>query len=184
MMISQRHDDTIQSEERIPSPVENKQMATPLEKQSELTAASPRRWIPVLLSILVVALSLVAGSMVAWPWEGSYGFLSSYESFFLVVGAMCLTAFVGTFLVRVFLFRSWRALWVVPVAWIVGDILTVVLFPLIVGGWPALQNELPEWSTGGMVILYALVPLLLCSFVGAVCGIGFSAWWKKRQQLQ
>ena len=178
MMIPQRHDDTIQSEERIPSPVENKQMATPLEKQSEPTAASPRRWISVRLSILAVALPLVAGSMVWWPW-GVPDVFDAEWVFTTVVLGMVLTAVVGGALLR-----SFWALLIVPVAWIVGEILGEVLRLFIGGGWPALQNELHFWDTQMVLIPLAVVPLIVCALLGSAGGVVFSKWWKKRQQLQ
>ena len=68
-MIPQKHDNKTQGEEQLPSPVENKQIATPLQKRSKPTPASPRRWIGVLLSILGIVLPFAGGFLIGWPWQ-------------------------------------------------------------------------------------------------------------------
>jgi hypothetical protein len=105
--------------------------------------------------------------------------LDSFWVFWTVFLGTCLMVFVGATWLR----SPW-ALLIVPVAWIVGEILGEVLRLFIVGGWPALQNELHFWDTQMVLISLAVVPLIVCALLGSAGGVVFSKWWKKRQQLQ
>jgi hypothetical protein len=68
-MIPQRPDDTEQGKERLLPPVESKSIATPLvEKPSQPSPATFRRWRGVLLSILGILLPLAGGFLAGWPW--------------------------------------------------------------------------------------------------------------------
>jgi hypothetical protein len=171
-MIPQMHDDKIQGEKQVPSPVENKQMATPFEKRSEPTPASPRRWISVLLSILGGALPMIAGSMVWWPW-GVPDIFDAGWVFGTVALGTCLMVFVGAALLR----SPW-ALLVVPVAWIAGEFLGVILRLLVEGGWPALQAEVHLWDAQSVIIPLGLLLVIPCMLLGT----GFGMWLKERQK--
>ncbi|HEX9132662.1 MAG TPA: hypothetical protein VF844_10240 [Ktedonobacteraceae bacterium] len=73
-----------------------------------------------------------------------------------------------------------------PVAWAVGWILGALLFPLIAGGWPALQDRFTLiWENKQIVVMMlqlASLPLLLGTFLGTVGGITFKPWAKQWQQ--
>jgi hypothetical protein len=174
-MIPQVYDDKIPGEAQAPTPVENKQTVTPLEAPSEPTPASPRRWRDRLMSILGVALPLVAGSMIWWPW-GVPDIFDAAWVFTTVVLGMVLSVIVGAFLLR----SAW-ALVLAPVAWIAGEILAAVLRPLVQGGWPALQaaSENHLWDAELTLLSLAITPLILCTLLGTAGGIAFDEWLKK-----
>lgn len=143
-----------------------------IEKPSKSIPASPRPWIQVLLPILGVALPLVAGSMISWPW-GVGDIFDAEWVLWTVVVATCLLAFVGATLLR----SPW-ALLIVPVAWIGGEFLGAVVRPLVEGGWPALQAEIHFWDVQGTIIPLGVFPVILC----ALFGTGLGMWLKGRQQ--
>jgi hypothetical protein len=171
-MLPQIHDDKIQDEKQLPFPVEQKQMATHLDKRSEPTLTSPRRWSYVLLSILGVALPMLAGSMVWWPW-GVPDIFDAEWVFWTVVLGTVLMAFAGAALLR----SPW-ALLIVPVAWIGGEFLGAVVRPLVDGGWPALQAEIHFWDAQGTIIQIGVLPVILCTLLGT----GLGMWLKERQK--
>jgi hypothetical protein len=175
-MIPQVYADKIPGEAQAPTPVENKQTVTPLVAASEPTPASPRRWRDRLISILGVALPLVAGSMIWWPW-GVPDIFDAAWVFTTVVLGMVLSVIVGAFLLR----SAWAIL-IAPVAWIAGEILAAVLRPLVQGGWPALQaaSENHLWDAELMLLSLAITPLILCTLLGTAGGIAFDDWSKKR----
>jgi len=173
-MIPQVHDDQIQGEEQVPSPVENKQTAAHLDEPSRSTSVTPRRWIDVLMTILGVALPMLAGSMISWPW-GVPDIFDAEWVFNTVVLGTVLSVVVGAFLLR-----SWWGLLIVPVAWAVGEILGAVLRPLVEGGWPALQAEIHLWDAQGTILSLACLPVIGCAFVGTGLGVFFNQWLKKR----
>ncbi len=175
-MMPQVHDDKLPGEAQAPTPVENKQTGTPLQERSEPTPASPRRWRDLLMSILGVALPLVAGSMIWWPW-GVPDIFDAAWVFTTVVLGMALSVIVGAFLLR----SAW-ALLIAPVAWIGGEMLAAVLRPLVEGGWPALQaaSEDHLWDAELTLLSLAVTPLILCTLLGTAGGIAFDEWLKKR----
>lgn len=177
-MIPQMHDDKTLGEEQILSPVENKQMATPLEKQSKPTPASPRRWIGVLLSILGIVLPIAGGFLIGYPWwVGEVGQNMVYG--IMIYVGVALSVCIGASLLR-----SWFAVLIVPFAWLVGDVMGVVLHSLVQGGWTALQVELESgffWMN--MVWLeYAALPIVLCAALGTWVGVVLSKRLRKRRQ--
>ncbi len=176
-MILQMHDDEIRGEEQAAIPVENKQTATSLEGRSGPTPVWPRRWVSLLMYFLGVVLPMVAGSMVGWPWWVGDIFDAEWV-LNTVVLVMALSVFAGAFLLR-----SWWAFLIVPVAWIVGEILGAALAPFVQGGWPALQAASENHLLGvqGMILLFAAAPLFFYTLCGVVCGIAFERWLKKRK---
>jgi hypothetical protein len=98
-MFMSEHDEEIQPRAQPASPVEEKQAAASTEKKSQPIPASPQRWIQVLLLILGVALPVVAGSMVWWPWGVPDIFDSEWVLWTVVLGT-CLLVFVGAALLR------------------------------------------------------------------------------------
>jgi len=175
-MIRHVHDDRLPVEAQAPTLVENKQTGTPLEERSEPTPASHRRWRDMLMTILGVALPLVAGSMIWWHW-GVPDIFDAPWVFTTVVLGMALSVIVGAFLLR----SAW-ALLIAPVAWIGGEILAAVLRPLLEGGWPALQaaSENHLWNAELTLLSLAVTPLILCTLLGTAGGIAFNEWLKKR----
>lgn len=177
-MKPQMHDDKSQGEEQVSSPVQEKQTAAPHEERAGSTSTPPRRWIRVLLPILAVALPLVGGLI----WGGIGDIYDSMWLALTVVLGCGLLACVGAALLR-----SWWALLVEPVAWAAGYILGALLFPLIQGGWPALQDTITfMWRENifVMILQIASLPLLLGTFLGTVGGITFKPWAKQWQRQQ
>ena len=172
IMITQKHEEEIQQSAQPASPVEEKQTATSIEKKSKPIPASPQRWIQVLLPILGVALPLVAGSMISWPW-GVGDIFDAEWVLWTVVVATCLLVFIGATLLR----SQW-ALLIVPVAWIGGEFLGDVVRPLVEGGGPALQAETHFWDVQGTIIPFGLLPVIPCTLFGTALG----TWLKERQQ--
>lgn len=162
-MIPHMHDDKIQGEEQLSSPLEEKQTGAPLEEQQRQTPTSLQRWILVLLCILGVAMPLVAGSMVCLPWGWPFGpNLSLYATLLM----MAVLAAVGAFLLG-FAFRAWWAALLVPVAWIVGDFLGAVVRRLVDGEWP-FGNEHFWEAQSGILLLFGSLMIIL-GFIGR-CG--------------
>ncbi len=161
IMITQQHEIEIQQRAQAPSPGQD------------------YRWGVALFSIPGVALPLVAGTMVSWPWGVPDIF--DAEWVFVTVGlAMILSVFFGACLLC-FAFRAWWAAVFAGVAWIVGEFLAAVVRPLVEGGWPALQAQGYFWGGQGGLILLALVPLLLSMALGAAGGLSLVEWRVSRQ---
>jgi len=122
----------------------------------------------VLLRILGVALPFANGFLFGW------GVAPESVGYVLVLGMLMV-------LVGAFLLRSWWVLVMVPVAFVVGNVLGEMWVPLMQSGWPAwppaLQAEI-HWSpTVVLLILSLLVSLLF----GTGLGIVFKQWREKRQ---
>lgn len=201
-MIPQLYDNKTQGEEQLLPPVESRQMATPLEKRSKPTLASPRRWIEVLLSILCIVLPFAGGFLIGWPWQ--YRDAVEKNEFFIIMifGGVALAVFIGA---RASLLRSWRTLLIVPVAWSAGWILAGnILSPLVYGwycgnisdttcpssgsynpGWSALQSWFETgiiWRDLGTWLPLAILPIVLCTALGAGVGVILYEWLEKRRQ--
>jgi len=201
-MISQLHEDKTQGEEQLPSPVENKQMATPLEKRFEPTSSSPQRWIGILLFILSIVLPFAGGFLIGWPWQ--YRDAVEMNEFFIIMifGGEILAVFVAA---RASLLRSWWALLIVPVAWSAGWIMAGhILLPLVYGwycrnisditcpysgsydpGWSALQAWFETgiiWRDLGIWLPLAILPIILCTALGAGVGVFLRKWLGKQWQ--
>jgi hypothetical protein len=202
VMIPQLHDNKTQGEEQIPSPVENKQMPTPLGKRSEPAPASPQRWIGVLLFILSIVLPFAGGFLIGWPWQYRDAVEMNEFIIIMIFGGVALAVFVGA---RASLLRSWWALLIVPVAWSAGWILARhILLPLVYGwycgyisditcpysglydpGWSALQAWFETgiiWRNLGIGLPIAILPIILCTALGAGVGIFLREWLGKRRQ--
>ncbi len=157
-MITQQHENELQQRAQAPSPVKE------------------HRWRVALFSILGVALPLVAGSMVKWPWGG----VPEETAFFTVILAIIVSVAVGAFLLC-FAFRAWWAAVFAGVAWFVGEFLACVVSPLVEGGWPALQGQWNFWEFQSMVISLALMPLLIGMALGAAGGLALAKRRASRQ---
>jgi hypothetical protein len=202
VMIPQIYEDKIQDAEQLTLPVENKQIATPLEKQSQLIPASPQRWIGVLLFIFSIVLPFTGGFLLGWPWH--YRDAVEMNEFFILMifGGMALAVFVAA---RASLLRSWWVLLIVPVAWSAGWILAGhILLPLVHGwscghisasncpasgsyapGWSALQAWVGTgiiWRDLGRWLPLAILPIILCTALGAGIGVFLCGWLGKQRQ--
>jgi hypothetical protein len=184
-MTPHMHDDTTQEVEQLPPPVESKSIATPLvERPSQPTPTTSRRWIGILLTILGILLPLAG-----WPW-----YRLGYEGDFIPP-----LPFVGTVLslvVGAALLRSWWAVLIVPAVWSAGSALAGYILQPFIWGWdctlitlitcpgayspglPAVQAMLGSgllWRGLGFLLL----PLLACAALGAGIGVALSNWLKK-----
>lgn len=128
--------------------------------------------------LLGVALPLVAGSMVWWPW-GVPDIFDSGEVLLTVVLSMVLGTAIGAWLLGLRLPGAWGAL-LAPLAWIVGEVLAAVFVPLLEGGWPALQAQEHFWDAQAVIIQLALLPLLVCAGVGATGALILGAVVKRK----
>jgi hypothetical protein len=167
-MIPQMHDDKIQGEEQLPSPLEEKQKQTPISLQ---------RWIAVLLCILGIAMPLVAGSIAGLLSGVTLGEIYLYATLLVIP----ILAAVGAFLLG-FVFRAWWAAWLVPVAWIVGDFLGIVVHRLLYGELPFGIEHFWEAHSGFLLLFGSL--MIILGFIGVAFGIRFRRWWDMRQRRQ
>jgi hypothetical protein len=149
-MSTQQHANEIPQRAQAPSPVKE-------HRRSD-----------VLFSILGVALPLVAGSMVWWPWRVPYFFDAQWVLYTVLLAALMSVA-VGVFLLRI-AFRAWWVAMCVAAAWIVGEFLGAVVHPLVEGGWPTLQAQDYFWGSQAGCLL-ALLPLLLCAGLAALVAL-------------
>ncbi len=136
------------------------------QKAQAASAVIHHRSRNVLLAILGVALPLVAGSMLWWPWEvqgfRDSGYLYSIE----LAGAVTVT--VGAFLLCFALGAWWVGVFA-GLAWVVGEVLGLLVHTLVEGGWSALQTQY-FWIGQVEMILYMLVLLV----IGVVIGSGLA----------
>ena len=182
-MIPQIHDDKIQGEKQLLSPVEEKQTGAPLEKQQKQTPPRPQRWRQ---RILGVALPLVGGFIAYGPWLYIPD-LFNYRLGVIFLGALVvwLTVFVGALLLR-----SWWSLLILPVAAYVGIVLgNSVVFPLILGGVPIMQESIGTWIGGFpysivAVAMIVFVPLIVVASIGTILNNRFWRWWEMRKIRQ
>jgi hypothetical protein len=161
----QMHDDNIQGEEQLSPPAENKPMGAYLEKRTEPTPASPRRWKGVLLSILGIVLPFAGGFLIGWPRQ--YG--ESSDIFFIGLGVGLLVV------VGAVMFRSWWAIEIVPVAFIAGGILAGYIVSPLVQGWycgniPGITCPASSWYSPGWSAVQAY-------FETGVLSIELSTLW-------
>jgi hypothetical protein len=150
-MITQQHAKKIQQQAQAPTTVKE-----PL-------------WRVLLFSILGIALPLVAGSMVWWPW-GVPDFVDSQWVLNLVILAALVSVAVGAFLLC-FAFRLWWVAVFAAVGWIVGEFLSVLVRTLVEGNSSQLQAWDPFWSAQIGLIFMALMPLFLGLVIGASGGL-------------
>jgi hypothetical protein len=168
-MIPQMHDEKIQGEKQLPSPVEDKHIATPLEKRSTPTPASPRRWIGVLLSIIGIVLPFAGVFMITTLVKDRAISNVDESTLALMILGMFLAVCVGAALLR-----SWWAILIVPVACAVAGILGLALY------WPLSDEHF--WDTTSTLLLMASVPTIFCAALGAGVGVTLSHWLKQRRQ--
>jgi len=178
-MIPQMHDDKIQGEEQLPSPVEEKKTGAHLEEQRKQIPPRPQRSRQWLMRILGVALPLVVGFIAIGPWS-LYNF-DRRTGLFLGYLVVCLTVFVGAILLR-----SWWSLLILPGAAIIGIVLgNFVVFPLIQGGVPMMQESIGNFlNSVGAVVMIVFVPLMVIALIGTPLGIRFWRWWEMRKIRQ
>lgn len=194
-MRPQMHNGKTQGAEQQPLPAESQQIVTPHEKRAEPLPTLPRRWIGVLLSIIGILLPLAAGFLASWPWYrfGYEGDFIPLSLFLWIILSICVGAA---------LLRSWRAVWIVPIVFTVGEVLTGNILQQLIFGWDCtnLTNiscpgaYSPGWSAvqawlGSRLIWEGLafsfvfmVILFACAAPGAWAGVSLSNWLEKRRQ--
>ena len=164
-MITQQHEHEIQQKTQAPSPVKQ------------------HRWRDVLLSILGVALPLVAGWWMAWPLAVVDIFPTDKTLSLLLHGVVLVVVpvAVGVFLLC-FAFRArWAAVFA-GIAWFIGQILASVVHSLVLGGWPALPAyQAGFWAGEVVLILLVLAPLLFGMALGAGGWLALGKWRASRQ---
>ena len=178
-MIPHMHDDKMQSEEQLPSPVEEKQTGAPLEEQQKRTSSRPQRWRQ---RILGVALPLVGGFLAYRPLYIPE--ISNYRLGVYFLGALVvwLTVFVGALLLR-----SWWSLLIVPLAAYIGTVLAdLIVFPLIQGGVSMMQESIGTWvgSFPNLIVAVGMsvfVPLIVAALIGTLLSTRFKRWWEMRK---
>ena len=147
------------------------------QAQASTTGKEPL-WKVLLFSLLGIALPLVAGSMVWWPW-GVPDFFDSQWDLNLVILAALVSVAVASFLLC-FAFRVWWVAVFAACAWIFGEFLSVLVRTLVEGNSFQLQAWDPFWSAQIGLIFMVLMPLFLGLVIGAPCGLGLG----KRRALR
>jgi hypothetical protein len=147
------------------------QPAKKIQQQAQApTAVKEPLWRVILFSIPGIALPLVAGSMVWWPW-GVPDFLDSPWVLNLVILAALVSVAVGAFLLC-YAFRVWWVAVCAAVAWIVGELLSLLVRTMVEGSSFQLQAWDPFWSAQIGLIFMAVMPLFLGMVIGAPGGLG------------
>ena len=155
------------------------QPAKKIQQQAQApTPVKEPLWRVIVFSILGIALPLVAGSMVWWPW-GVPDFVDSPWVLNLVIIVALVSVAVGAFLLC-FAFRVWWVAVFAGVAWIVGEFLSVLVRTLVEGRSSQLLAWDPFWSVQIGLICMALMPLFLGMAIGASGGLAL----RKRSALR
>ncbi len=153
IMITQQHENEIQNKAQAPAPVKQ------------------HRWIVVLLSILGVAVPLIAGWEMQWPWVALDYATTNW--FLVIVGVVGVPVAVGAFLLC-FVLRAWWAAVFAGIAWFVGGFLASVVRPLVEGGWAALPaSQQGFWMSMGAWFVIWFVPLLIGMLIGGAVGFAY-----------
>ena len=114
------------------------QPAQKIQQQAQApTAVKEPLWRVIVFSILGIALPLVAGSMVWWPW-GVPDFFDSQWVLNLVILAALVSVAVGAFLLC-YAFLAWWVAVFATVARIVGEFLSLVVRTMVEGSSIQLQ---------------------------------------------
>jgi len=146
------------------------QPAKKIQQQAQTpTAVKDPLWRVIVFCILGIALPLIAGSMVWWPW-GVPDFVDSPWVLNLVIVAALVSVAVGAFLLC-FAFRVWWAAVFAGVGWIVGEFLSVLVRTLVEGSSSQLLAWDPFWSVQIGLIFMALMPLFLGMAIGDSGGL-------------
>lgn len=150
------------------TPVTARQQTSTPSPKSSPTASGPYHRSERIVSLLVgLALPLLAGTMVWWPWGVPDIFDSGTALLVVAISSLALS------LLGAFVFRSMWAVLVVPCAWVVGQIVGLVVATLVQGA-----TFEYFWSTTAVLTGLAMWPLAVCGGVGAMVG----KWWHGRQQ--
>ena len=144
-MVSPEHIDNQKSEDQqAPSPAVEQQLAAGGEKK--------RPWLKPLMRGAAIVLSLVGSFAIVW-------FLPS-----LGLGGLAVPEGLLLGLVSAFLFRSWWAILVIPIAFIAGELLAIYLTPLVFS-----PNPYEIDDTGLGVFLWAIIGPIT-AIIGALFG--------------
>jgi hypothetical protein len=139
-------------------------------------------WRVALFSSIGVALPLVAGLMLWWPW-GVPDIIDVQLVFYTIIVAEVVSVAVGAFLLC-FEFDIWWFVVFAAVAWIIGEFLCSLERTLVESGWPFLQSWEPFWSGQVSFILVALMPLIVGMSFGGSGGLALRKriTWRKKQR--
>ena len=183
-MVSPEHvDEQKPEDQQAITPVEEKQTGALLEEQQKQTPPRSQRWRK---RILCVALPLVGGFLAYGPWLYIPD-LFNYRLGVIFLGALVvwLTVFVGALLLR-----SWWSLLILPVAAYVGALLeSLIVFPLIQGGVPMMQESIGSWIGSFpnlivVVVMSVFVTLIVAALIGTLLGNRFWRRWEMRKIRQ
>jgi hypothetical protein len=126
-------------------------------------------------TIVAVALALFAGTVMWWV-PRLFSVPDAFDAegpFFTILGVLFVLALIAGALIH-----SWWALLIVPVAWTVGEMLSMTLayagaeFDPMQGWWGHF------WSINSVIIPMGLAPVILGTGIGALIG----ALWLRRQR--
>ncbi len=126
-------------------------------------AIQEKEWqrMKLFLRILGVEVPLIGGF---WVWNNQWG------------PVMFLAVTIGALLLQ-----SWWALLVVPVLFVVGVALGIVLLPFLQGGWPALQVLLANGFEGlDILLVLGPLPVIFLTALGSAAGVSLGK--RMRQQ--
>src|SRR5512135_395550 len=136
------------------------------------TAVKEPLWRVIVFCMLGIALPLVAGSMVCWPW-GVPDFVDSPWVLNLVILAALVSVAVGAFLLC-FALRVWWVAVFAAVGWIAGAFLSVLVRTLVEGSSSQLQTWDPFWTVQLGLLFMAVMPLFLGMVIGAPGGLALA----------
>lgn len=137
----------------------------------EQRAVTPQNRRQLLLSMLGGALPFLAGTMVWWIpalW-GRADIFDAPTPLYIVIIATLVLAFAGAALLR----TSW-ALLIVPVAWAVGQALTLLVISMSREGGVSWEII---WRSTSVLVSLAALPLV----IAAGLGILFRQWLERRR---
>ncbi len=153
-MITQQHENEIQQKAQAPAPVKQ------------------HRWLVMLLSILGVAVPLVAGWWLEGPWP-KLDIFPTNDWFLPIVVMVVVPVAVGAFLLC-FALRTWWVVVFAGVAWIVGEVLGAGVVTIVEGHASELLAWDPFWSMylGGIGSI-AVAPILIGMLIGGAVGFAY-----------
>jgi len=160
-MVSPEHvDEQKPEDEQDPSPAEEKQMPTVVENK--------RPWLKPLMRVAGTILPLVANFAGIWFVAVFMAPSAQDWSILAIFGVVLLGA------VSAALFRSWWAILVVPIAFVLGGFLAFYVIPLVISPNPLAIGDAPFG-----VFLWEIIGPILALF-GAL--IGTAIWRVSRRQ--
>ena len=138
------------------------------QKAQAPTPVKEHRWLVVLLSILGVAVPLIAGWWLEGPWP-KLDIFPTNDWFLPMVVMVVVPVAVGAFLLC-FAFRAWWVAVFAGLAWYVGEVLGAAVVTIVEGR----TSELLAWGFWSLYIgtigSIAVLPIL----IGMALGVGIA----------